>query len=61
MDKAIFFFKGPLLIEILVKALETVGGPSPFSKYLSLIFIFLDNFLKDSSNTTLYLLDLIGF
>ena len=60
MDKAIFFVKGSLL----VKALEAikVRGKLPFFEYLSIIFFLAKhNFLKDSCNTTLYLLDLIGF
>ena len=42
MEKAIFFVNGPLLIKILVKALEgvEVGGLSPFFKYLSIIVFF---------------------
>ena len=60
MDKAIFFVKGSLL----VKALEAikVRGKLPFLNTCKL-FSFLEkhNFLKDSCNTTLYLLDLIGF
>ena len=55
------FVKGSLLVEVLVKALEAVEvrGKSPFFNY----FLFWQNitFLKDSFNTTLYLLDLIGF
>ena len=52
--------KGQLLITVLVKALLSVEvrGKSPF---FSSIFVFFGNteFLKDSSNTRLYLLDLI--
>ena len=63
MGKAIFVAKGSLLINILVKPLEAVevGGKLPFFKLLSIIvFLATHNFLKDSSKTTLYLLDLIG-
>ena len=58
MGKAIFFVKGSLLVEVLVKALEAVkvGGKSPFVKYpiLNKLFSLLakHNFLKDSCNKT---------
>ena len=64
MGKAIFFVKGSLLIKVLVKVLEAVeaGQKLPFFKYLSIIFFFVRTyFLKDSFNTTLYLLDFIVF
>ena len=57
MNKAIFFVKGSLFIEVPVKALEAVEGgqKSPFFKYMSTIFFFLakHNFLKDSFTTKL--------
>ena len=54
--------KGPLLINILVKVLEAVEVGEiaffqiPVNKNLVLA---KSNFLKDSCNTTLYMLDLI--
>ena len=63
MGKAIFFEKGFLLIKVHVKLLEAVetGWKSPFfnicKRFHSLAKL---NFLKDSSNPTLYLLNIIG-
>ena len=64
MCKAISCVKGPLLIKTLVKALEAieVGGKLTFFQIPVKIWIFGKiRFLEDSSNTTLYLLDLIRF
>ena len=64
MGKAIFFVKGSLLVEVLVKAPEAVKVEENrrFSNTCKLFsFLAKHNFLKDSCNTTLYLLDLIGF
>ena len=63
MGKAIFFVKTTFIDLNLVKAVEAVedGQKSPFFKYLSIIFFYKLFSFKDSSNTTLYLLDFIGF
>ena len=54
----------PLLIKILVKALEAfeVGGKSPFPNTHQLFsFLAIPIFWEDSCHTTLYKLDSIGF
>ena len=64
MGQAILFVNGFLLITVLKKALEAVdaGQKLLFFKYLLIIFLFGKTlFIKDSSNTTLNLLDFIGF
>ena len=65
MGKAVFFVKGSLFIQVLVKALEAVetGQKSLFFfKYMSTIFFFgKTEYLKESFTTTLHLLDFIGF
>ena len=57
------FLKGCMLFIVLVKALEALedGGKSLFLKYLSKHFLAKLKKFKDSFNTTLYLLDFIGF
>ena len=59
-----YLFCKVALIKIPVKALEAVEvrGKSLFFKYLTIIVCMAKHiFVKDSSNTAIYLLHLIGF
>ena len=63
MGKAILFAKGPLLVKVIVKALEAESW-----REIAVLQISINNclfgkiiFFKYSSKTTLYLLDSFGF